>query len=219
MTHLEPFGYKTAWLAVLDRSQAQVAEALGLNGGRNVSGGEAAEAFDEVGLLPPVPGVDGRWTLAVSSDLADISATRLASLSALLGTRVQAFASHRVVEAHRWLLADRGRLLRHVEVVGESGELVAWAGMPTPTETGLGLPALEEITDEEARSQVVLDVNEETVMAVARGWSIDPTTLSGEVPGHALLFDDVDEGPPPPAQVEAPSRTPWLWSQLVRRRT
>ncbi|MCT2292340.1 hypothetical protein [Janibacter hoylei] len=218
MTHLEPFGYKTAWLAVLDRSQAQVAEALGLTGGRNVSGGEAAEAFDEVGLLPPVPGVDGRWTLAVSSDLADISATRLASLSALLGTRVQAFASHRVVEAHRWLLADRGRLLRHVEVVGESGELV-WAGVPTPTETGLGLPALEEITDEEARFQVVLDVNEQTVMAVARGWCIDPTILSGEVPGHALLFDDVDEGPPPPAQVEAPSRTPWLWSKLVRRRT
>lgn len=218
MTHLEPFGYKTAWLAVLDRSQAQVAEALGLNGGRNVSGGEAAEAFDEVGLLPPVPGVDGRWTLAVSSDLADISATRLASLSALLGTRVQAFASHRVVEAHRWLLADLGRLLRHVEVVGESGELV-WAGVPTPTETGLGLPALEEITDEEARFQVVLDVNEQTVMAVARGWCIDPTILSGEVPGHALLFDDVDEGPPPPAQVEAPSRTPWLWSKLVRRRT
>lgn len=218
MTHLEPFGYKTAWLAVLDRSQAQVAEALGLTGGRNVSGGEAAEAFDEVGLLPPVPGVDGRWTLAVSSDLADISATRLASLSALLGTRVQAFASHRVVEAHRWLLADRGRLLRHVEVVGESGELV-WAGVPTPTETGLGLPALEEITDEEARFQVVLDVNEQIVMAVARGWSIDPPTLSGEVPGHALLFDDVDEGPPPPAQVEAPSRTPWLWSKLVRRRT
>ena len=75
------------------------------------------------------------------------------------------------------------------------------------------------VADEEARSQVVLDVNEETVMAVARGWSIDPTTLSGEVPGHALLFDDVDEGPPPPAQVEAPSRTPWLWSKLVRRRT
>lgn len=209
MTHLEPFGYKTAWLAVLDRSQAQVAEALGLTGGRNVSGGEAAEAFDEVGLLPPVPGVDGRWTLAVSSDLADISATRLASLSALLGTRVQAFASHRVVEAHRWLLADRGRLLRHVEVVGESGELV-WAGVPTPTETGLGLPALEEITDEEARFQVVLDVNEETVMAVARGWSIDPTTLSGEVPGHALLFDDVDEGPPPPEPMTTRQRR-WWW--------
>ncbi|MEK4241331.1 hypothetical protein NYE39_04895 [Janibacter sp. FSL W8-0316] len=210
MTHLEPFGYKTAWLAVHDRSQAQVAEALGLTGGRNVSGAEAADAFGEVGILPPVPGADGRWTLAVSFELSDISPTRLVSLSALLGTRVQAFATHRVAEAHRWLAADRGRLQRHVELVGESGELVAWTGEPTPTETGLGLPALEEITDEEARFQVVLDVNEETVMAVARGWSIDPTTLSGEVPGHALLFDDVDEGPPPPEPMTTRQRR-WWW--------
>lgn len=210
MTHLEPFGPKTAWLAVLDRSQAEVAEALGLTGGRNVPGAEAAEAFGEVGILPPVPGVDGRWTLAVSFELADISATRLVSLSALLDTRVQAYSSHRVVEAHRWLAAERGRLLRHVEVLGDSGELVAWTGAPTPTETGLGLPALEEITDDEARFQVVLAVTEDTVLTVAHGWSVDPMTLDGEVPGHALLFDDADEGPPPPEPMPTRQRR-WWW--------
>ena len=33
--------------------------ALGLTGGRTVPGAQAAEAFGEVGILPPVPGVDG----------------------------------------------------------------------------------------------------------------------------------------------------------------
>lgn len=217
MTHLEPFGYKTAWLAVLDRSQADVAEALGLTGGRNVPGYEAAGALSQTGILPPVPGVGGRWTLAVSFDLAEISPTRLVTLSALLGTRVQAFASHRVVEAHRWLEADSGTLRRHVEVVGESGELKAWTGTPTAVEVDLGLPPDEQIAGDDARFDVVLGVNEGTVMAVAAAWSVDPTTLSGEVPGHALLFDDVDEGPPAGHPVESPSRTPWLWSKLFRR--
>ena len=57
----------------------------------------------------------------------------------------------------------------------------------------------------------------EDVLARAAVESIDPRTLTGEVPGHALLFDDVDEGPPTGASVEIPSRTPWLWSKLVRR--
>lgn len=217
MTHLESFGYKTAWLAVLDRSQAEVAEALGLTGGRNVSGFEAAGAFSETGILPPVPGVDGRWTLAVSYDLAGISPTRLVTLSAMLGTRVQAFATHRVVEAHRWLEADAGTLRRHLEVVGDHGALEAWTGTPTPVEVSMGLPASEQVDGDDARFDVVLTVDEESVMAVAAAWSVDPTTLSGEVPGHALLYDDLDEGPPPADLVKPPSRTPWLWSKLTRR--
>lgn len=157
MTHLEPFGQATAWLAVLDRSQAEVAEALGLTGGRTVGAAEAVRASSATGLLPPLPGATGRWTLAVSAGLAGSSSRRLSSLAALLGTQV--------------LLYD---------TVGAPG-------------TG------------------------EDVLARAAAESVDPRTLSGEVPGHALLFDDVDEGPPTGASVEIPSRTPWLWSKLVRR--
>lgn len=217
MTHLASFGYKTAWLAVLDRSQADVAEALGLTDGRTVPAAEAVGAVTEVGILPPVRGVHGRWTLAVSFELAEISPTRLASISALLGTRVQCFATHRVVESHRWLEADHGRVLRHLQVLGESGALEAWSGRPTPVEVGLGLPDTERVDGEDAQFDVVLAVNEESVMAVAGAWSIDPTTLSGEVPGHALLFDDTEAVPPSAEPMETPSRTPWLWSKLFRR--
>lgn len=157
MTHLEPFGQATAWLAVLDRSQAEVAEALGLTGGRTVEAAVAVRASSATGLLPPLPGVAGRWTLAVSVGLSGISSRRLSSLAALLGTQV--------------LLYD---------TVGDSG-------------TG------------------------EDVLARAAAESVDPRTLSGEAPGHALLFDDVDEGPPTGTPVEIPSRTPWLWSKLLRR--
>lgn len=197
MSDLEPFGPKTAWIAVLDRTQAEVAEACGLTDGRESAPHEAAGAVPDTGMLPPLPGAGGRWTLVVGTELADLSPRRLEALSALLATQVQAFASHRVVEAHRWLAADRGTLLRHVQVLGESGELEAWSGAPTPGETSLGLPPDAVVDGEDEAFAVVRAVTEETVMAVAGAWSIDPTTLSGPAPGPALVFDEVDAGPPP----------------------
>lgn len=212
MSELAPFGYKTGWIAVRDRSQADVVEALGLAGGRQVAAEEAAEADVGTGVLPPLPGVGGRWTLAVGDALADISPTRLASLSALLGTQVQAFASHRVVEAHRWLCADGGHLVRHVQVLGESGELEAWTGEPTPVEVSLGLPPSATVEGEDAAFAVVRLVTEESVMAVAGAWSIDPTTLAGPAPGPALLVEDQDEGPPLPEPLPPQPRPWWRWS-------
>lgn len=156
MTHLAPFGQGTAWLAVLDRSQAEVAEALGLTGGRGVDGAEAVAAVSGTGILPPVPGPDGRWTLAISHRMSGISPRRLDALTALLATRVHLYDT-----------------------------------------TG-------------AAPQDVL------VRAAAE--SLDPTTLSGQVPGNAVYYDDVDEGPPPGEALETPSRTPWLWSRLTGRR-
>lgn len=91
MTHLQPFGRGTAWLAVRDRTQAEVAEALGLTGGRTVPGHEAVGAVTGTGILPPLPGVGGRWTLAVSERLADLSATRLGALATLLATDVHVY--------------------------------------------------------------------------------------------------------------------------------
>ena len=157
MTHLEPFGDAAAWLAVLDSSQAEVAEALGLTGGRTVPVPEAIAATSTTGLLPPLPGIDGRWTLAVSTGLASISSRRLTALAALLGTQVLLYDT----------ISDPGR--------------------------------------------------RDDVLARAAAESVDPRTLSGEVPGHALLFDDLDEGPPPADLVTPPSRTPWLWSKLTGR--
>ncbi|WP_338537920.1 hypothetical protein N5P18_13185 [Janibacter terrae] len=153
MTHLEPFGHGTAWLAVLDRSQAEVAEALGLTDGRGVDGAEAVGAVSGTGILPPVPGVDGRWTLAISHRMSGISPRRLGALTALLGTRVHLY-----------------------DTIGDTAP--------------------------------------DAVLARAAAESIDPRTLAGQVPGNAVYYDDVDEGPPPGEQLSTPSRTPWLWSVL-----
>lgn len=156
MSDLEPFGDGTAWLAVLDRTQADVAEALGLTGGRVVEPREVAAASSQTGILPPVPGVGGRWTLAVSHRLAGISATRLGAISAMLGTQVLVYDTLSSAVAH-------------------------------------------------------------DVLDLASAESIDPRSLSGQVRGNPLLFDDVDEGPPRPELTPTPSRTPWLWSKLTRR--
>lgn len=216
MSELEPFGPKSAWLAVRDRTQADVLEALGLTGGRQVEPQEAVGAFMDTGVLPPLPGVGGRWTLVISFELADISTRRLTSLSALLGTQVQAFSTHRVVEAHRWALADRGRLVRHVQVLRDHGELQAWEGEPTSVEVDHGLPATAVVAESDA-ADVVLAVTEDLVLAVAGAWSIHPMTLRGRSPGPALLVEDVDEGPPPPQPLPPTTRRRWWWSPPGRR--
>lgn len=157
MSGLEPFGSGSAWLAVRDRTQADVAEALGLTGGRAADPGDAAAAGTRTVILPPLPGVDGTWTLAVGDRLARTSPLRLETLAAMLGTEVQ---------LHDALSAD--------------------------------------------------DAPE--VLRRAAADSIDPSTLAGPYRGNVLLFDDVDEGPPPREPVQTPSRTPWLWTRLTRRR-
>lgn len=157
MSGLEPFGPGSAWLAVRDRTQADVAEALGLTDGRAADPGDAAAAGARTVILPPLPGVGGSWTLAVGDRLARTSPRRLETLAAMLGTEVQ---------LHDALAAD--------------------------------------------------DAPE--VLRRAAAGSIDPSTLAGPYRGNVLLFDDVDEGPPPREQVKTPSRTPWLWTRLTRRR-
>ncbi|GAA8844767.1 hypothetical protein DUHN55_13790 [Helicobacter pylori] len=157
MSGLEPFGPGSAWLAVRDRTQADVAEALGLTDGRAADPGDIAAAGARTVILPPLPGVGGSWTLAVGDRLARTSPRRLETLAAMLGTEVQ---------LHDALAAD--------------------------------------------------DAPE--VLRRAAAGSIDPSTLAGPYRGNVLLFDDVDEGPPPREQVKTPSRTPWLWTRLTRRR-
>lgn len=157
MSGLEPFGPGSAWLAVRDRTQADVAEALGLTDGRAAYPGDIAAAGARTVILPPLPGVGGSWTLAVGDRLARTSPRRLETLAAMLGTEVQ---------LHDALAAD--------------------------------------------------DAPE--VLRRAAAGSIDPSTLAGPYRGNVLLFDDVDEGPPPREQVKTPSRTPWLWTRLTRRR-
>jgi hypothetical protein len=194
------FGYKQAWLAVRDTSADAVRAALGLRDLGPVSwrvGIDLAYLNDDrLALTPPLPGAgDTLWTLVVGRWLfgeraggrpdgrADgrpgESIVDVAALSATLRSEVQLFASHRVVELHRWQRARDGALIRSFEYLGESGEVRDWRGDPDQTERAIGLPAvLEDDTD--------VIVGESDVMRVAATWSVNPQTLDGLAPPGPL---------------------------------
>lgn len=109
---------------------------------------------------------------------------------AALGCDVQFFASHRVVEAHGWALASQGQLVRRFSYLGEAGEVQANLGELTEGErsdrlaaAAVQLPVGPVDFDDEALELP----DEDTVLAVARAWSLDPTALDGKDDRQGLL--------------------------------
>jgi hypothetical protein len=94
-------------------------------------------------------------------------------LSGDLETTVQFFVTHRVVELHGWVLAQRGKLVRAYAYVGESDAVLFDRGEPTKVERAL--PA--------ERRKVP---NEQTVTMIAGAWSVDPTTLDAVEGGTGM---------------------------------
>lgn len=140
MSALVPFGRDQAWLAVRDRPQEGVLEALGLTGGRVTEVDEAVrEALgDATAVLPPLPGEGGRWTLVLGQDVRAASRARVTTLSAMLGTGVQAFGS--VEDGSRQCLRiERGRVEQEVDATPD--ELPALARQWSVDPTGLDGPA------------------------------------------------------------------------------
>jgi hypothetical protein len=166
------FGYKTAWLAARTDDTAAVARALQLTQVTELSWEEGIEASDHdvVFVSPPTEG----WVLAVGFELAD-HPPDVVALSAQLGTEVQFFATHRVVEAHHWEHAATGTLKRRLRYVGERNEAQA-IGEPTAIERALGLDWTTERPSPPPDEAAVPD--EETVMQVAAAWGIDPRELA-----------------------------------------
>src|SRR5262245_55466510 len=186
------FGYKQAWLAVRDGEPAAVAQALGL---REIGTAPWRTGIDmsyltddRLAMTPPLRGArDSRWLLVTGQwlllhgDQVDV-----VRLSAALDTEVQRFATHRVAEAHEWLRAEAGALVRAFGYVGERGEVTRWQGEPEPVELELGLPADLGSTQLD-ECDVIVD--EGDVMRVAAAWSVDPTGLDGQpAPGPLLMF-------------------------------
>src|SRR5919202_5486918 len=96
------FGFKQAWLAVRDAEPAAVLAALGLRDLGEVPWRDGIDLAyltdDRIAVTPPLPGAAGtRWVLAVGRWLlrAD-TGVDVIDLSAVLGTEVQFFATHRV---------------------------------------------------------------------------------------------------------------------------
>lgn len=134
MSELVPFGHEQTWVAVRGGAQAAVVEALGLTEGR-VTEVEAAvreSLGSATAVLPPLPGVGGRWTLVVGQDVASASTGRIRTLSAMLGTGVQLFA-HGDDGRHHCLHAERGVVEREVDASADDLPRLAaeWSIDPT----------------------------------------------------------------------------------------
>lgn len=171
------FGPKQAWLAVRETPADLVITAMGLRdlGPLAWRAGIDLVYFtdDRLVLTPALPGVDGtRWTLVTGRWLLK-EPIDITELSATLGTEVQSFASHRVVELHRWRRARHGELLRGFGYLGETGEVTEWYGEPDAAERAAHLPSTVD-------DETTVLVSEADLMAVAAAWSLDPTTLDGQ---------------------------------------
>lgn len=172
------FGYKMSWLAVRSNDERAVAKRLSLMHLHEASWAEGIDGiYDDDHLLLVTPPLNG-WVLvaglAVSQTGEPNADARLLALLTDLSAHfgeAQAFGTHRVVEHHYWLLARQGRLARGFAYLGESGEVLLNEGDPTSAEVALlSGPAEDWLPDEE------------TVLAVAAAWSIDPSSLDEAPP-------------------------------------
>lgn len=174
----QPFGFKTGWIAARTEDLAALANALGVVGQQSAPWSSGvSEAYG--GGVFVCPTVDG-WTLAMGEGILTGDDIDLAIVSQTLGAETQLFRTHRIVEYHEWARAIDGEITRSFSYVGESGEVTKNDGAVTPTE--LDEPAAAQCA-ELAVGAVPFDEiefpDESTVMTIAAGWSLDPTTLHG----------------------------------------
>jgi hypothetical protein len=183
------FGPKQAWLAIRggDVPADAVMGALGVRDLGEVDwrlGLDLAYVNDDrVVVTPPLAGAGGRaWVLVVGRWLLGPAAVDVAGLSAKLGTEVQFFATHRVIEFHRWERAVDGETVRAFTYIGTSGEVTRWEGTPDATERAMRLPETRTGPDDDL--DIVVD--ESDVLRLAGAWSVDPSTL-GDRPASGPL--------------------------------
>lgn len=157
------FAHKCGWLACRDTRAEDVIAKVGLSRAERVdwySGiGAVFTGRRRASIAFVSPPLDG-WVLVVSKVLAeDQELAELArGASEALGTTVLAFASHRVTSSYQWIRAEQGRLVR------------AYVSVDGAVVRDEGDASLDGLTRGEA-------VDEETVLAVAGRWSLNPAQL------------------------------------------
>ncbi len=185
------FGYKTGWLAVRTDNAEQVARALRIEDLRRESWANGVRAaygepsIDSALITPPIDGwvlVSGQSLAFLSDHFDNVLRPLMVKLSAELKTEVQAFATHRVVEAHFWARTTQGSLERAYSYIGESGEVKVDIGDPSEEEDLLGFsffdPGSEESKDPGYWDDPDLEFpSEDHVMRLAAEWSVDPTQI------------------------------------------
>jgi len=192
------FGYNCAWLAIRDVDPQRVIDGLDLQVTRRIGWSQGIElAYGSQIFVSPSM---GGWVLVVGASLpdagdeshADQMSAFVVKLSRNLSTMVQYFGSNRVVEYQAWAWADQGEMVRAYVYLGEQGATLLNVGDQTPGEIELNLNFFDEKSPEAKNDSYwertdLRYPNEETVMAVAGKWSINPQTLDDKT-------EDVGEG-------------------------
>ena len=139
-------------------------------------------ASEGVFVTPPVQG----WVLVVGRDLAVTTqdptelAALLPGLSEQYG-KVLWFSTDEDRDVHGWAMAERGQLMRGYAYVEEHGHTF-WHGDVTEAERELGC-FLDDPRDH-SDDEVKWWPDRRTVLALAKAWSIDPTTLDSAAAMH-----------------------------------
>lgn len=186
----QSFGYKCMWFAIktnkakTDNTKA-IAAILTI---KNLSPCNWQLGIDKAynGAVFISPSIDG-WTLVCGWGLPHGDSKEgieevkklCKALSKEFG-EAQFFNTNRVVEYHCWIQAIKGHVKRVYAYLGESGENIMVEGEPTEAEKPLKLvnTLSEEAKDERYfQNKELLYPNEETLMLIAKHWSINPTEL------------------------------------------
>ena len=187
------FGFKNIWFAVKSTDPIQVAYALGITSPQEIGWHEGVEAAYQtsVFITPPIDG----WILAVGWGLwtngatDDVQMELTRRMSEEFG-EAQFFGTHRITEAHCWIKAVAGKVVRAYSYVGEQGENLIVEGEPTEVERNWNL--FNSFSDEAKNDDYwerTICPGEDHVMKVAAAWSIDPSELSARenIPERGLL--------------------------------
>lgn len=177
-----PVGYKIGWITVKSTSSDKVASLARIRSPRSANWQKGIGAAYNKGLAfvaPPISGwvcIIGGSTMPNDNSSLDTVSRDVANLSSAFG-EAQAFATHRVIEYHHWMLAKSGHLIRCFAYIGETGRLLANTGTLTDAESKIKLFKLP---------QERWQPNESDVMAVAADWSFDPMQLTSKSAPAAL---------------------------------
>ncbi len=171
------FGYKMGWFAIRNADKKSVLAPLGLTAIKEISWDEGIDFIysdikgGTVFITPPVKDwtfVVGRWAAGTGKEDGIPDIEELITKLSTQFCEVQAFATHRIIEYHHWMLAKNGRLIRSFAYIGERGEVLTNKGELTQIERHYKWKKL---------NKCLWSPNEETVMQVAAAWSINPTDI------------------------------------------
>jgi len=180
-----PFGYKTAWIAVKSDNPILVLNFLKVTDFRSVDWNSGiSTSYDQSSRLVAVtPALNG-WVIITGSvmlerlplkrrDSLDGPERILRDLSEHFG-EAHFFGTHRVTETHLWTSWHRGELSRYFYCDGSRGE-VAEEGVRSQFEEERfeGNDPAWAIDD-----GIAIGIDEESVMEVAEAWSVNPQQIS-----------------------------------------